>query len=104
MNLLTFLFTFVGLAMFIVCSAWIIAELKYRKFNDDCSEIEALIRKLPITIENYKELKYLVHQLNCLTDWDIKRKKALWVSIEFKFKAVSEMALSKEQLLKICAG
>ena len=104
MNLLTFIFLFAGLALFIICWAWVIAELKFRKFNNDCIYIEESIRKSVVTVDNYKQLLKDCSRLECTNDQDRRRKRSIWVSIEFKFKAVSDHHLTENQLLNICAG
>ena len=103
MNLLTFLFLFAGLALFIICWAWVVAELKFKKFNNDCIYIEALIKSKPVTISNYIELTGMIHELECTTDIDRRRKKSLWISLEYRFRDVSGHGLTEEQL-NIMAG
>jgi hypothetical protein len=104
MNPLTFLFAFAGLALFILCWAWVVAELKFRKFNNDCIYIEALIKKRPVIKENYDYIVNQISKLNCTTDIDRRRKKSIWISLEYKFRDVSGHGLTEDQLLNIMAG
>lgn len=105
MTPLTFLTLFVGAVIFLLCCAYVVAEMKYQKFNNDCIFLEAFIRNSKCDdLYRYAKANRLWHDLKCSSDRDLRRKKSIWVSIELKFRAVSVNPLTEDQLLKICAS
>jgi hypothetical protein len=77
------------IAAILLTFAYALARFKSERFNQSCIYLTSMIEKSDSTKEAYDEVIQEYDQLDAISESDVKRKKSILSSIQFKFKEVS---------------
>jgi hypothetical protein len=82
-------FAFAIIAVGLICLAWVLAELKAKRWNNDYQLLHSLVYNSDVNRDSYVAICQEFDSLDYNCDKEYYLKKSLWSDFQFRFREYS---------------